>query len=105
MNKTICDLSNSKAASYNPFDEENSNTRRIKALMLVQKDLVKETLTDSQKALVNYVICENHSQIEAARYFGISQASVSKTIKAALCKLRKSIHFCDLALRYYENDT
>ena len=88
--------------AINPFEEENTNQKRIMALLLVQTDVLKEVLTDKQKDVVKTVIIENNSQREAAKLLSISATSVNKTLHAAIRKMRSYLHFCDLALRYYE---
>ena len=88
--------------SYNPFDEENSNSRRIMALIQVQTELLKEVLTDRQIDVVNYVVLKQFKIKEAAVILSINESTVSKTLQAAIKKLRQYMHFCDMAIKFYE---
>ena len=86
----------------NPFEEESNNSKKIMALLLVQTDILRETLTDRQKDVVRTVILENRSQREAAKILQLSTSTVCKTLQATISKMRSYLSFCEAALRYYE---
>ena len=90
-------------ASYDPFIEEKSNTNRIKALILVQDDVIREVLTDQQKDIVRLVILEEHTQKYTADLLGVSKFCILRELKKSINTLQKYLHFCDLALRRYES--
>lgn len=91
-----------KELAVNPFNEDNTNTRKIKALLMVQFEIAREVLTDRQRFLVKYVVMENHTQAAAAKILGISEPSVSKMLRFSIQKLRSYIRFCDSAICIYE---
>lgn len=86
----------------NPFEEESNNSKKIMALLLVQTDILRETLTDRQKDVVRTVIIENRSQREAAKLMSLSESTVNRALRAAIAKMRRYLHYCELAIRYYE---
>lgn len=93
-------------SAYNPFDEplHSDNTAHIKALMLVQADIIKVALNERQKLIVDYCICKNYHQNEVAAILGVDPSVVCRTLKTALSNMRKYIVVCDKALTYYHKE-
>ena len=91
---------------YNSFDEPSckENTNHIRALMLVQKDIIQLVLNDREKFIVDYCICKGYRQNIVASMLGIGPSSVNKALKAAIRKMQKYIVICDKVLSYYENE-
>lgn len=83
---------------------QNSNTNHIKALLMVQKDVIQEVLSDREKLIVNYCICKEYRQNAVAKTLGVEPSTVSRTLKNALRKMRKYIVICDKVLTYYEKE-
>lgn len=83
---------------------QNSNTIRIKALLMVQKGIIQEVLSDHEKLIVNYCICKGHRQNAVAKMLEVETSTVNRTLKNALRKLRQYIIICDKALTYYEKE-
>lgn len=79
--------------TYNPFHEENSNHRRLMALLLVQTELVKEILTDRQTEVVDCVILKRFKLKDTAALLKIDESTVSRTLKNAISKLRRYMSF------------
>ena len=77
--------------SYNYFDckAENNNANEIKALILVQTDLVRDVLTDRQREAILLTVCDRLTLSAAARQMGISDCSVCRARQSGLDKLRK----------------
>ena len=92
--------------SYNYFDRktESSNANEIKALILVQTDLVRDVLTDRQREAILLTICDGLTLRAAARQMGISDCSVCRARQSGLDKLRKYISFCKRAIHYYQQE-
>ena len=91
-----------KECSWNPFEEENSNIKHIRALLLVQNILLRDVLSDKEKGAVEYVIIQQFSQVQAAMLLGVRPSTVSRNLKRAITKLRKYLKYCNLALQYFE---
>lgn len=83
---------------------QNSNTNHIKALLMVQKDIVQLVLNDREKFIVDYCICKGYRQNTVASMLGIRSSSVNKALKAAIRKMRRYIIICDKTLTYYEKE-
>lgn len=90
--------------SYNYFDRkaESNNANEIKALILVQTDLVRDVLTDRQREAILLTVCDGLTLSAAARQMGISDCSVCRARQSGLDKLRKCISFCKRAIQYYQ---
>lgn len=83
---------------------QNSNTSHIKALIMVQKGIIQEVLSDREKLIVNYCICKEYRQNVVAKMLEIEPSTVNRTLKNALHKMRRYIAICDKALTYYEKE-
>lgn len=83
---------------------QNSNTNHIKALMMVQKDIIQEVLSDREKLIVNYCICKEYRQNAVAKMLEVEPSTINRTLKNALRKMRQYIAICDKALIYYEKE-
>lgn len=83
---------------------QNSNINHIKALLMVQKDIIQEVLSDREKLIVNYCICKEYRQNVVARMLEVEPSTVNRTLKNALRKMRQCIAICDKALTYYEKE-
>lgn len=83
---------------------QNNNTNHIKALLMVQKDIIQEVLSDREKLIVNYCICKGYRQNAVARMLEVEPPTVNRTLKNALHKMRRYIAICDKALTYYEKE-
>jgi DNA-directed RNA polymerase specialized sigma subunit len=83
---------------------QNSNTNHIKALLMVQKDVIQEVLSDREKLIVNYCICKEYRQNAVAKMLEVHPSAVNKSLKNALRKMRRYIIICDKVLTYYEKE-
>lgn len=94
------------SASFNPFDKPkvNTNTKEIKALLLVQTDIVKDILSDRQKYIVNRVICERVKQKVVARELGITPSALCRELQFTLKRIKTYLFFCKKALEYYNHE-
>lgn len=72
------------------------------ALIQVQTELLKEVLTDRQIDVVNYVVLKQFKIKEVALIFSVCESTVSRELKTAISKLRRYMHFCDMAIKFYE---
>ena len=88
---------------YNPFDECEDNSKHIKALLIMQKEIVDETLSKEQKKIVELVIMQGKTQTEVAKLFNVSKSTICREIKKSLVILKTYMLFCDRALKVYEN--
>lgn len=89
---------------YNPFDKPKckDNHAHIKALILVQADVVSSVLTDREKLIVNLCICKNLCKKVVANMLDVNPSTITRILGKALLKLRKILSFCDKAITYYE---
>ena len=83
---------------------QNSNTNHIKALLMVQKDVIQEVLSDREKLIVNYCICKEYRQNAVAKMLEVEPSTINRTLKNALRKMRRYIIICDKVLTYYEKE-
>lgn len=83
---------------------QNSNTNHIKALLMVQKDVIQEVLSDREKLIVNYCICKEYRQNAVAKMLEVEPSTINRTLKNALRKMRRYIVICDKALTYHEEE-
>ena len=83
---------------------QNSNTNHIKALLMVQKDVIQEVLSDREKLIVNYCIRKEYRQNAVAKILEVDPSTINRTLKNALRKMRRYIIICDKALTYYEKE-
>lgn len=90
--------------AYNPFDckKEADNTQEIKALILIQTDLVREILTDRQREAILLTVCDGLTQNAAAEQMGVSPCSVCRFRQSGIIKLRKYLSICKRAIQYYQ---
>lgn len=91
---------------FNPFDTplNASNSNHIKALLLIQTEIVRDVLNDRQKLIVELCICKEIPQKQVASMLGVTKSTVSRILKTALCKIRQYLVFCDKALSYYQRE-
>ena len=83
---------------------QNSNTNHIKALLMVQKDIVQLVLNDREKFIVDYRICKGYRRNAVAKMLEVDPSTINRTLKNALYKMRQYIIICDKALTYYEKE-
>lgn len=83
---------------------QNSNANHIKALLMVQKDVIQEVLTDREKLIVNYCICKEYRQNVVVKMLEVEPSTINITLKNALSKMRRCIIICDKVLTYYEKE-
>lgn len=108
VNPTNCErYTESMSPTYNPFDKppDNDNSARIKALVLVQPEIIKTALTPREAFVIKKVICEECPQVKVARMLGINQSGVCRTLTRGVEKMRSYIAVCDKAIRFYQEAT
>ena len=92
---------------YNPFEKPKckDNHAHIKALVLVQADIVSSFLSDRERHVVELCICKDIKKKEVAKMLGVNSSTISRELKRGLFKLRKIIKLCDKAITYYERNS
>lgn len=94
----------SACAVYNFFDEcRNDNTNHIKALLLIQNEMLEQVLSPKQKEIVGLVVMQGRTQTEVAKLFNVSKSTICREVKKSLSILKTNLFFCDKALKFYEN--